>query len=272
MLGLGTAINRGEFVSAGEPLFLDTYPGATAAYSLRQLSASYSGPLIRIRRDGDNAEIDVKASSGVVDSAAIAAHCGSFDGSVVTIYDQSGNSRDATAINTAYQPKIYDGSTGVVTEGSRLAMESIQDAFEATPFAVSQLYAIHVGNLTFANATGLFGAYNVYNDFVGWTGVGWRFRPFVSDFVGTKPVGQSSIHLYSTLTNGSAAYVNNVLNGSTGNSNPSETMTIKALNGIESGVWPGVGKLQEIIIYDGDQTANRLEMERDINAFYDIYT
>ena len=37
---------------------------------------------------------------------------------VVTWYDQSGNSNDATQGTSTARPKIYDGNTGVVTEGS----------------------------------------------------------------------------------------------------------------------------------------------------------
>ena len=58
MLGLGTAVNRGGFVSA-DPLLLDTYSGAAAAYSLRKLSNTYSGPALQIRRASDNVEVDV---------------------------------------------------------------------------------------------------------------------------------------------------------------------------------------------------------------------
>jgi hypothetical protein len=57
MLGLGTAVNRGGFVSADPPL-LDTYSGASAAFSLRKLSSSYSGPVLQVRRSGDNVEVD----------------------------------------------------------------------------------------------------------------------------------------------------------------------------------------------------------------------
>ena len=49
MLGLGASINKGGFVSSGpEPLFLDEYSGAAAAYSLRKLSNIYSGPALQL--------------------------------------------------------------------------------------------------------------------------------------------------------------------------------------------------------------------------------
>jgi hypothetical protein len=45
------------------PLLLDAVPGAAAAYSLRQLSNAYTGPVVTVRRSSDNAEEDFKASA-----------------------------------------------------------------------------------------------------------------------------------------------------------------------------------------------------------------
>jgi hypothetical protein len=55
---------------------------------------------------------------GELDTVALAAHCGSNDGFVSVWYDQSGNSNDATQTVAGDMPKIYDGTTGVLTEGS----------------------------------------------------------------------------------------------------------------------------------------------------------
>ena len=55
-------IYRGtDLVWSSVPSFsflLDDYSGAAAAYSLRQLSSSYSGDAIRVRRASDNAELN----------------------------------------------------------------------------------------------------------------------------------------------------------------------------------------------------------------------
>lgn len=49
-------------LGAPTPQFaLDIAPGATAAYSLRRLSSSYTGPVVRVRRSGTNAERDFTA-------------------------------------------------------------------------------------------------------------------------------------------------------------------------------------------------------------------
>jgi hypothetical protein len=64
------------------PLLLDAVPGAAAAYSLRQLSNAYTGPVVTVRRSSDNAEEDFKASE--IDDGTLAAFCGAGDGLVKT--------------------------------------------------------------------------------------------------------------------------------------------------------------------------------------------
>jgi len=64
-------------------------PGAAAAYSLRQLTNAYTGPVVTVRRSSDDAEEDFKASE--IDDGTLAAFCGAGDGLVKTWFDQSGN-------------------------------------------------------------------------------------------------------------------------------------------------------------------------------------
>ena len=49
---------------------LDSFSGASAAYSLRLLSGAYSGDAIRVRRGGDNVEVDVGFNGGSVSSSS----------------------------------------------------------------------------------------------------------------------------------------------------------------------------------------------------------
>ncbi len=46
---------------------LDEYGGAAAAYSLRRLGSAYSGPLVRVRRDSDDAELDFTSTTSIAD-------------------------------------------------------------------------------------------------------------------------------------------------------------------------------------------------------------
>lgn len=76
-----------------------------AAYSMRRLLTAYTGALVRLRRDSDNAESDFGyAATGEIDAAAVAAWLGGANGFVVTWYDQSGNGYDVTQATTTAQP------------------------------------------------------------------------------------------------------------------------------------------------------------------------
>jgi hypothetical protein len=58
----------------GTPAFtglLDTYSGAAVAYSLRQLSSTYTGSAIRVRRSSDNAEQDISFVENDLDTASM---------------------------------------------------------------------------------------------------------------------------------------------------------------------------------------------------------
>lgn len=78
------------------------------------------GSKVRVRRASDNVEADISVdtSTHVLDAVALAAHCGASDGFIVTLYDRSGNTRDFTNATDGEQPKIYDGTTGIVLAGS----------------------------------------------------------------------------------------------------------------------------------------------------------
>jgi hypothetical protein len=102
-------------------LLLDTYTGAAAAYSLRKLRTLYTGDAVEVYNGSSYA--DIGFSDDELDTVALAAHCGSNDGFVSKWYCQSGNGNDAVQTTTANMPKIYDGTTGVVTENGKPAVE-----------------------------------------------------------------------------------------------------------------------------------------------------
>jgi len=99
---------------------LDTYTGAAAGYSTRRLASSATN-LMRIREDAGDTETDIGYdSNNELDTAAIATHCGTANGFVVSWVDQSGNSNDADQSTNGSQPKIYDGTTqAVITENGK---------------------------------------------------------------------------------------------------------------------------------------------------------
>ena len=60
-----------------QKLLLDTYPDAAAAFSLRKLKSSYTGPLVKVRRSSDNLEQDIfPTSDGDLDVVALRSFVG----------------------------------------------------------------------------------------------------------------------------------------------------------------------------------------------------
>ena len=128
---------------------LDTYGSAAAAYSVRRLYSLYTGDCMRIRRSSDNLEQDIPFdSNGELSTTAIATFCGASDGFVKTWYDQSqsggtGVGNDAVQFTAAEQPKIYDGTTGIIENGTTTVRPSLQ--WFATASVGNQLHSTGLG-------------------------------------------------------------------------------------------------------------------------------
>jgi len=89
-----------------------------AFMGLRLLDGNYAGPLIKVRRVDTGATLDIyPTSTGALDAAAIATHCGSAVGTIAVIYDQSGAGRNATTAVTTREYRIWSG-TAITTIGS----------------------------------------------------------------------------------------------------------------------------------------------------------
>ena len=142
------------------PLLLDSVPGAAAAYSLRQLSNAYTGPVVTVRRSSDDAEEDFKASE--IDDGTLTAFCGAGDGLVKTWHDQSGSGNDASQGTAAAQPKIVDSGT-LVTEGGKAALR-----FDGTDDFVATSSSLPATNDFFATlvVSGLSSAINLERGFL----------------------------------------------------------------------------------------------------------
>lgn len=108
---------------------LDGYAtGLGGAYSVaRRLLSSYTGALIRVRRDSDGTEADIGfTADGLLDYNALSAFAGAASAFVVIIYDQSGLGRDVTCASLSAQFRIVDtGVLEVVGSNGRLCAYSV---------------------------------------------------------------------------------------------------------------------------------------------------
>lgn len=84
-----------------------------AAYGLRRLVSTWTGPLVTVRRDSDNATLDVGATTtGRLDTAALIAFTGGASAFVTRWWDQTGGGRHAIQSTAVRQPLLV--TAGVI--------------------------------------------------------------------------------------------------------------------------------------------------------------
>jgi len=276
---------------------LGEYGGAAAAYSLRSLTSSSTTNVVKVRRSGDDAELDFTESqvSGGTLAAWVVAGGGTQDGFVTTWYDQSGNGNNGTQATAASQPKIVSSGT-LVTENGKAALDfdGVNDFFlisnQIKP-TTDELYFSAVVNATISGSNKailahayFFGSYyftvqsNVaaQNPSKAKANVGSSGTDYAVHSTSDADGGQALITAYYTGTNNNVA-----VNGETVNSvAASGTITYNANDRTAIGVFTNStgqlasiwdGSMQEIIFYPTDQSANRTGIEANINAHYNIY-
>ena len=267
------------------PLLLDAVPGAAAAYSLRQLSNAYTGPVVTVRRSSDDAEADFKASE--IDDGTLTSFCGAGDGFVKTWWDQSVSGNHAIAPADANEPKIVDAGS-LVTEGGKAAIQfDGSDDHMATASAISfanvcafVLYKHKDGGLNWKRVINAWDSGS--ND--GWflakylntNSIEFRIEPLVGDGEITIPDASTTDdeHLLVTAIYAQGAgtvYKNGAIEdtktGLTTSFAASQKITIGG-RVIGSVVEAYALAVNEIIIYPSDQSANRQRIEGNIAWYY----
>jgi hypothetical protein len=258
--------NIGDYFTQNTPL-LDTYSGAAAAYSLRLLSSSYSGGLVEVYNGSSYADIGANVF-GELDTVALAAHCGSNDGFVSKWYSQTG-SNHATQTTTANMPKIYDGTTGVVTDNGKPCLQydtTGTDTFDMATGLTSVQSVFEVLNSTRTISQAFLLGDASTNEYV--AGVGRQLLRDAADCPvdikdGTTRLDGVQVDFTTTLRPNSQALISMVHDSALGNVSQ---LTEDRSNGRS---WDG--NIQEIILYENDQSANLSDIEDNINTFYSIY-
>ena len=280
-------------ISASPNLLLDTYTGAAVAYSVRKLDKDYSGYCMKVRRDSDDAEADIGFDGfGGVDQVSIATHCGAANGYVVTWYDQSGNSNDATQSTAGSQPQIYNG-TAVITENGKPALDfdgtnDFLSNSSPTGFSGKSQSAFNV-SLNEAKASGI-GFFWAIGDASPSAGTVrslsdepyLRFQGTIQDY--DSHYSANTQRLYSLVCPGTVTTIDDYdlyRDGSLLTPDSSSGGTINNISadflriGVSSNAQLSLcinGKSQEFIFYNADQSSNRTGIESDINTYFSIYT
>jgi hypothetical protein len=262
--------NVGDYFTQNTPL-LDTYSGAAAAYSLRLLDSTYTGSAIRVRRSSDNTEQDIGFNVfSELDTVSLAAFAGTGNAFVKTWYDQSGNSNDATQTTAANQPKIYDGTTGVVTENGKPAVQWTSSSMNliGTPSAaIPQPYTL-LAVASNDDYTALAGIADISQGF--WLGSHYRDGGKNIIRFGTEVYGSASTpnqSIYYGLGDGTSSKL--AVNGTIEATGNAGTLDLTRF-GIGA-TFGYLGYIQEVVYYPSDESTNRTNIESNINTFYSIY-
>ena len=262
--------NIGDYFTQNTPL-LDTYTGAAACYSLRLMRTAYTGDAVEVYNGSSYADIGFNVF-GELDTVALAAHCGSNDGFVSKWYDQAG-SNDAAQTTTANMPKIYDGTTGVVTDTQNkpvLSFSGGQQLLTGTMTAASQpVTAISFVDTTNSPAqAGWFYSLG-QSQYAAIQDNGSQTRMYAGSSFVSGGGGANTRRLDFSLFDGanSEIYLNSVsrLTGNPGTNG----ITSFRIGGLNNSNFNGF--FGELIAYPSDQSSNRTNIEDNINTFYSIY-
>jgi hypothetical protein len=200
-------------------------------------------------------------------------------------YDQA-NGNDAEQTTTGSQPKIYDSSTGIVEDGSAgnekpaMQFDGVNDGYllNTTGLDIGSLSSFMVGKLSDTDGNevmlGLGGSLDDrrwYAPFA--SGDTFRYGYADDALAITAPINANqNLHamIAGTTLNGVEAWLNSTSVGTATRT----TGAVSFQNGIANlaqGFYANC-KIQEVIVYDSDQSSNRTGIETNINDYYSIYT
>ena len=253
---------------------LDLYPGATAAYSLRNLRVAYTGPVVEVRRSSDNAVQDFTAIQ-VIDNT-LTNFCGAGNGFVSKWYDQSTSANDAVQATAASQPRIVNAGV-LETDGGKPAI------FFGAATAVSLAPTTAI---TTASACAFFFVTRHSNSAGTWSWIVGENSGQAAFFIG-KQSGTSvaNVERFGNLTGtniaqkavsywqlgaGITRYQINSQAATLSDWTVSSAWRIGIRQANSTEGW--VGPIQEVIYYPSNQVSNNAAIISNINQFYGIYT
>ena len=259
---------------------LDTYSGASAAYSLRRLSSTYTGNAIRVRRSSDNAELNIGFVSNVLDTASLLTFCGVGNGFVTTWYDQSGSGNNVTQSTAANQPQIVSSGAMLTTNGKNsIKFDGSNDflATTGTPFSATQNTMIAVSKQDSASTFRRLFNIGRYTSgrYLGSAATNDDMLASFGDGALNCSGGTSLAQNVSIMhNNATTGFLRN--NGSQVNSTSITIFTFtkdlfigNSDENLGGFYWNGIG--QEFIFYPSNQATNVIGIESNINTYYTIY-
>ena len=241
------------------------------------MRTAYSGSAIRVRRSSDNTESDIGFDgNGNLDTATLKTFVGANNGFVTKWYDQSGNARDAAQTTAANQPRIINAGLidrqntkpSIVFDGSNDNMSL--PFFLSEPFTISSVAKGSGSDNSIIRRRETTGA---QADFGLTTSQIARYTLSSGNrrILFTAITNQFLLTSIETVSRTGEAFINN-----------SSVGTAAAISSYPVSNWfigsngsniPNLlnGNIQEIIVYNSNQSSNRTGIESNINSFYSIY-
>jgi hypothetical protein len=270
-------------------LLLDTTNSAGAWSVTRKLRTSYAGSAFRVQRTSDNTQQDIGFSGLYVDESALSTFAAGTDAHVVTIYDQTGNGRNATVAAFTNAPKIVNGGT-LLKEGGKLVMEfdGTNDYFDVVDYALGTTFFIFAvaGKVSTNTVNVIYGRgttnFNFSRD-------GLLFLDTATSLLNiqridntgdVKMVGQSATLANMQLLSGSLVSANlkasvnavessNIPTTITGSVDPQTSIGAIGDGTVMKHFFKG--RMSEIVVYTTNQSSNVSAINSNMNAHYTLY-
>ena len=284
---------------AATQLFLDAYPNANLAYSFRKLRENYTGNCINVRNASTGRTFDIGFVSNYLDTVRLKDSCLTANCFIVTWYDQSGNSRNASNSTATQQPRIassgainkYKGTVAALfAPSSTVTFLSITDTLSNVCTFISahedgtQDGSVSIHKPIFAPST------DAYVDSSNGYGFG-KLREGSNGFGFYIPstgltTNNGILNSYVKASSGELIWAENISaviklykNNSqigttvTGNNKTSGFLSSYQLGANQSGASARffTGNMYEFIIYEADKSTDRTTMSDNIKTFYNLY-
>lgn len=272
----------------------DFYQEVEVAYSLRRVISSYDGPLIRVRRSSDNSEQDIEMNTeGLLDIAGLELFLAGSTGFITVWYDQGENESHANATGVGTQPRISSTNGQVETANGFPAIlfdptsPSDERDLLATGLSISNANIYAVADFDedmIANESDLLHLYSSTGS------SNYGYRPIRYNYPNNQyvqvvfPNGSGTFMYYNSGNLDQNVYFADIRNGTQIlgiNGTIIGQNTLSSLSGIPANRLligddftdgnPFSGHMQELIIFNGDTSANRSEIEGQMNRFYEMF-
>jgi hypothetical protein len=256
-----------------DSFFLDKFPAASAAYSLRKLRSSYTGNCITVQRSSDSTLKDIGFSGNYLDIGTLLSFVGGGHGFVYTWFDQSGNNNHLISGTPPYivingALLLINGKASVYFDGAKF-LESTNNFTSSNKFDFSLVLKCTYVNRWICSIQGEF--YVTFG-----LAVASKISASFEDVPGwpTPPIIANNLYALFNVSWYTPSICSSVNNTSANYDVTGRSMSINAkfyLGKRSDSNAPFVGHISECIYYNRNNRSEKDPIKGSINNFYHIY-